>query len=127
MEVSDLHTHVSGVCEHSQGGSTSQEGTPGIIVIKLHHFMILAIAQEDAENRFWSEYLKAVEDYDTRLTDKWRADSDGVLVFVSLNLLVALFVMMTIPKAGLLSATIGIFIIESYKLLSPSSGDNGTP
>lgn len=41
---------------------------------------------EDLVNDMWSEYLKDVEDYDTRVTDAWKDDANGVLVFVSPNL-----------------------------------------
>ena len=50
--------------------------------------MTLIIVQEDLVNEMWSEYLKNVDDYDKRLTDGWKDDANGVLVFVSLRLLV---------------------------------------
>ena len=50
--------------------------------------MTLVIVQEDLVNEMWSEYLKNVDDYDKRLTDGWKDDANGVLVFVSLRLLV---------------------------------------
>jgi uncharacterized protein DUF6535 len=72
----------------------------------------------------WSEYLKNVDDYDKRLTDGWKDDANGVLVFVSLHLLVTLSITVTrmISETGLFSATVASFIIEGYKLLSPDSG-----
>ncbi|KAN0113969.1 hypothetical protein V8E52_007118 [Russula decolorans] len=57
---------------------------------------------EDLVNEMWSEYLKNVDGYDKRLTDGWKDDANGVLVFT-----------------GLFSAIVASFIIESYKLLSP--------
>ncbi|KAI0287497.1 hypothetical protein BC826DRAFT_917083, partial [Russula brevipes] len=54
----------------------------------------------------WSEYLEGVKDYDTDLTDTWKENAKGVLVFT-----------------GLFSATVASFIIDSYKKLSPDSGD----
>jgi hypothetical protein len=50
--------------------------------------MTLVIVHEDLVNEMWSEYLKNVDDYDKRLTDGWKDDVNGVLVFVSLRLLV---------------------------------------
>jgi hypothetical protein len=60
--------------------------------------------------------------------EKWLLDAlaettNGTLSFVSLNLLVHLFIdSMRSFKTGLLSATIAVFIIEFYKKLSPDSG-----
>jgi hypothetical protein len=45
--------------------------------------MTLIIVHEDSENDMWSEYLKIVDEYDKRLTDRWKEDTKGVLVFVS--------------------------------------------
>jgi len=42
-------------------------------------------------DRMWSEYLNCVKDYDEQVTDKCKEDADGVLVFVSPNLLVPIF------------------------------------
>jgi hypothetical protein len=39
-------------------------------------------------NEMWAEYLKNVDDYDRRLTNGWKDDANGVLVFVSGPLLV---------------------------------------
>ena len=55
---------------------------------KLYNVVTLAIVHEDQVNEMWSEYLKNVDDYDKRLTEGWKDDANGVLVFVSLHLLV---------------------------------------
>ena len=58
------------------------------------------------------------------MIDAWIEDTNGILAFVSLNLLARLFIiLMKSFKTGLLSATIGAFIIEFYKKLSSDSGD----
>ncbi|KAI0264566.1 hypothetical protein BGY98DRAFT_900314, partial [Russula aff. rugulosa BPL654] len=54
----------------------------------------------------WNMYLDEVEEDDNRIAKAWKEDGDSVLVF-----------------SGLLSATVGAFIIEFYKKLSPDSGD----
>ncbi|KAI9457991.1 hypothetical protein BJY52DRAFT_1108182, partial [Lactarius psammicola] len=54
----------------------------------------------------WSMYLTKAEKQDNEVTENWKGETDGVLVFT-----------------GLFSATVAAFIIESYKLLSPNSGD----
>src|SRR5258708_5896640 len=64
---------------------------------------------------------KAKED-DRLFTDARKEDANGILVFVSLYLLVSLFVSMTSKKTGLFSATVGAFIIEFYQQLSPDNG-----
>ncbi|KAN0118912.1 hypothetical protein V8E52_004684 [Russula decolorans] len=51
-------------------------------------------------------YLNEVKEEDTRITNAWKEDATGILVFT-----------------GLFSATVGGFIIEFYKKLSPDSGN----
>ncbi|KAI0000142.1 hypothetical protein BJV74DRAFT_794417 [Russula compacta] len=87
METSELYTHLSEVFRSAQEDSTRDE------------------VHEDLVNDMWSEYLKDVEDYDTRVTDAWKDDANGVLVFT-----------------GLFSATVASFIIASYPMLSQDSG-----
>ena len=67
-------------------------------------------------------FLDEVKNDDKRIADAWKEDSNGILVFVSPNLL-TLFVSMTSSKTGLFSVIVGAFIIEFYKTLSPDSGN----
>ncbi|KAI9447587.1 hypothetical protein H4582DRAFT_1894842 [Lactarius indigo] len=60
----------------------------------------------DSSDGLWSMYLTEAEKQDMQITENWKEYTDGVLVFT-----------------GLFSATIAAFIIESYKLLSPDTGD----
>ena len=62
--------------------------------------MTLFIVHEDLVNEMWAEYLKNVDDYDRRLTDGWKDDASGVLVFVSHHLPVPVFITMTIWGDG---------------------------
>jgi hypothetical protein len=71
----------------------------------------------------WSGYLEDVKDYDKKVADNWTEDANGIFIFVSPTLMVPVSVPVTNRKAGLLSATVGSFIIESYKRMSPDSGD----
>ena len=73
------------------------------------------------QNELWDIYLKEVEEDDERISKAWKDNSDGILVFVSPNLLLTLFVSMTSSKTGLFSATVSAFIIEFYKTLLPGS------
>ena len=68
-------------------------------------------------------YLDEVKKDDKRIADAWKEGSNGVLVFVSPNLLILLFTSLTSFKMGLFSAIISAFIIEFYKQLSPISGN----
>ncbi|TDL27692.1 hypothetical protein BD410DRAFT_869093, partial [Rickenella mellea] len=54
----------------------------------------------------WSLYVTEAGKFDKALVESWRGDMDGILIF-----------------AGLFSASVTAFIIESYKKLSPDSGD----
>ncbi|KAH9003506.1 hypothetical protein EDB86DRAFT_2368109, partial [Lactarius hatsudake] len=54
----------------------------------------------------WTLSLSQFEKHDREITDRWKSDTDGVLVFT-----------------GLFSATVAAFVIESYKRLSVDSGD----
>lgn len=44
--------------------------------------------QEDSANTMWSTYMKQAIEYDRSITDGWREDAKGFLVFVSASLLV---------------------------------------
>ncbi|KAJ6609027.1 hypothetical protein B0H10DRAFT_1814623 [Mycena sp. CBHHK59/15] len=61
---------------------------------------------EDAAVKFWSVYISEAERYDSALIESWKADMEGILIF-----------------SGLFSASLTAFIVESYKNLSPDSGD----
>ena len=67
-------------------------------------------------------YLEEVKEDDKRITDAWKEDANGILVFVSPTLPLFMFISMTSYKTGLFSATVGAFIIEFYKKMSPDSG-----
>ena len=50
-----------------------------------HLLMIFAIAQQDSLNNMWSAYMKEAGEYDKLMTDGWKEDAIGHLVFVSTN------------------------------------------
>ncbi|KAI0027738.1 hypothetical protein K488DRAFT_29744, partial [Vararia minispora EC-137] len=60
----------------------------------------------DPVNKFWNSYLRNAEEEDKVNIENWKGDTDGILIFM-----------------GLFAATVSAFIIESYKQLSPDSGD----
>ncbi|KAG6853393.1 hypothetical protein C0991_004794 [Blastosporella zonata] len=57
-------------------------------------------------DKFWSIYVSEAEQYDSNITETWKGDMDSTLIF-----------------AGLFSATVTAFIIESYKLLQQDSAN----
>ncbi|KAF7341586.1 hypothetical protein MSAN_02055700 [Mycena sanguinolenta] len=61
---------------------------------------------EEACAKIWSIYVGEAERYDTALVESWKADMEGMLIF-----------------SGLFSASLTAFLIESYKMLQPDSGD----
>ncbi|VDC01512.1 unnamed protein product [Peniophora sp. CBMAI 1063] len=62
--------------------------------------------KKDPENKFWETYLRAMKDEDEERPRDWDGNTGSILTF-----------------SGLFAATVAAFIIESYKSLSPDSGD----
>ncbi|KAJ7115684.1 hypothetical protein C8R44DRAFT_709055 [Mycena epipterygia] len=61
---------------------------------------------EAASAKIWAIYVGEADKYDKALVESWRSNMDSILIF-----------------AGLYSASLTAFIIESYKTLTPDSGD----
>ncbi|KAJ6482793.1 hypothetical protein C8R45DRAFT_307679 [Mycena sanguinolenta] len=61
---------------------------------------------ESAAAKLWAVYISEAEKYDKALVERWRSDMDGLLIF-----------------AGLFSASLTAFLIESYKTLSPDQAN----
>ncbi|KAJ6516697.1 hypothetical protein C8R47DRAFT_402692 [Mycena vitilis] len=61
---------------------------------------------EAAAAKLWAVYVSEAEKYDRGLVESWKSDMEGMLIF-----------------AGLFSASLTAFLIESYKTLNPDSGD----
>ncbi|KAJ7056164.1 hypothetical protein C8F01DRAFT_964703, partial [Mycena amicta] len=57
-------------------------------------------------SKLWAVYVSEAEKYDKSLVESWKSDMEGMLIF-----------------AGLFSASLTVFIVESYKTLTPDSGD----
>ncbi|KAJ7801632.1 hypothetical protein B0H14DRAFT_2386224, partial [Mycena olivaceomarginata] len=54
----------------------------------------------------WAVYVAEAERYDKGLVESWKSDMEGMLIF-----------------AGLFSASLTAFLIESYRSLTPDPGD----
>ncbi|KJA28614.1 hypothetical protein HYPSUDRAFT_34059 [Hypholoma sublateritium FD-334 SS-4] len=59
---------------------------------------------DDPSANLWSTYLSKSEKYDKTVAQNWKSDMDAILIF-----------------AGLFSASLTAFIVESYKTLNPDS------
>ncbi|KAJ7718740.1 hypothetical protein B0H16DRAFT_1337116, partial [Mycena metata] len=66
----------------------------------------VSVWNESASAKLWAVYVSEAEKYDHALVESWRSDMEGMLIF-----------------AGLFSASLTAFIVESYKTLLPDSGD----
>ncbi|KAK6971882.1 hypothetical protein R3P38DRAFT_3297686 [Favolaschia claudopus] len=55
----------------------------------------------------WSVYVSEAEKYDKSLVESWKSDMEGMLIF-----------------AGLFSASLTAFLVESYKSLNSDSSDD---
>ncbi|KAJ7853462.1 hypothetical protein B0H13DRAFT_2580495, partial [Mycena leptocephala] len=65
------------------------------------------LEDETAAAKLWAVYISEAEKYDKRLVESWKSDMQGMLIF-----------------AGLFSASLTAFLIESYKTLNRNSGDD---
>ncbi|KAF7344906.1 hypothetical protein MVEN_01653000 [Mycena venus] len=63
-------------------------------------------SDEAAAAKLWSVYISEAEKYDRALVESWKSDMEGLLIF-----------------AGLFSASLTAFLIESYKTLSVDPQD----
>ncbi|KAJ7926634.1 hypothetical protein B0H13DRAFT_1972430 [Mycena leptocephala] len=61
---------------------------------------------EAAAAKLWAVYVSEAHKYDKGLVESWKADMEGMLIF-----------------AGLFSASVTAFLIESYKTLTPDAAN----
>ncbi|KAJ7866578.1 hypothetical protein B0H14DRAFT_365544 [Mycena olivaceomarginata] len=61
---------------------------------------------ELAASKLWAVYISEADKYDKSLVEGWKSDMEGLLIF-----------------AGLFSASLTDFVIESYKTLTPDQGE----
>ncbi|KAK7038465.1 hypothetical protein R3P38DRAFT_2906124 [Favolaschia claudopus] len=61
---------------------------------------------EAAAAKIWAVYAGEAEKYDKGLVQSWKSDMEGMIIF-----------------AGLFSAVLTAFLVESYKTLNPDPGD----
>ncbi|KAJ6460862.1 hypothetical protein DFH09DRAFT_1348241 [Mycena vulgaris] len=67
-------------------------------------------SEEAAAAKLWAVYVSEADKYDKTLVESWKSDMEGILIF-----------------AGLFSASLTAFIVESYKTLVRDPGDSTAP
>ncbi|KAH9173027.1 hypothetical protein EDB89DRAFT_1850591, partial [Lactarius sanguifluus] len=67
----------------------------------------------DSSGKLWSVYLAESERHDEELAESWKADMDGLLIFVS-------------QPAGLFSAVVTAFLVGSLQQMTQSNQTPGT-
>ncbi|KAJ6567988.1 hypothetical protein DFH09DRAFT_1155586, partial [Mycena vulgaris] len=63
-------------------------------------------SHEVAAAKLWAVYVSEAEKYDKSLVESWKNDMERMLI-----------------KAGLFSASLTVFLVESYKTMLPDIGD----
>lgn len=75
----------------------------------------------------WTIYMEEVKKHGESSTSSWKEDANGIIIFVSFTPPILPVHALTSWKTSLFSAaTVAAFIIESYKKLSPDTGDQTT-
>ncbi|VDC02264.1 unnamed protein product [Peniophora sp. CBMAI 1063] len=78
----------------------------------------------DPLNRFWSLYLKQADMKDRERSERWKGDTEGILIFVrDMSVISGSVQAMTRRQTGLFASTVASFVIASYPALSPDSGE----
>jgi len=78
----------------------------------------------DSSGPLFSMYLQLAEDEDKKMTESWKGDADGILIFVSRHsTVVPLRTFTPSPKTGLFSAAVAALVAVSVQDLKPSSQD----
>ena len=110
----------------TQGGTRNVSGTSRSVVQLSLPSLTPTTAQQDSKNKIWDMYLEEAKKDDDLISDAWKEDSNGIIVFVSPDLLVTPFISMTSFKTSLFAGTVSAFILEFYKQLSSNSSQTVT-
>jgi hypothetical protein len=85
-------------------------------------------AKGDPPEKILGLYLAQAEKSDKENSESWRANTDGVLVFVRITLqlfrLYSILSPVLLVQTGVFSATVAAFIIVSYPSLQPDAADS---
>jgi len=80
----------------------------------------------DSSGPLFSMYLKLAGEEDVKMTENWKGDADGILIFVSRHSTRTTVPQRRLtprPKTGLFSAAVAAFVAVSVQDLKPSSQD----
>jgi hypothetical protein len=95
------------------------DGKPRWALIRLFLIRISGKSHGDTSAELWLMYLGKRQG-NWKINEGWKGDRDDVLVFVSSGILCSFhYRPKRLVQTGLFSATVAIFLMESYKLLSP--------
>lgn len=75
----------------------------------------------DVSNRIWNLYLKEAAEADREITENWKGDADGILIFVRALPLHSLLHSRRV-QTGLFAATVATFFVDSYKTMQLDTG-----
>ncbi|KAJ7657249.1 hypothetical protein DFH06DRAFT_1473238 [Mycena polygramma] len=92
--------------DDSEKGALPADNTPETESIRAAKEAKDSPEHDAAAAKLWAVYVSEAEKYDRGLVESWKSDMEGMLIF-----------------AGLFSASLTAFLIESYKTLNPDSGD----
>jgi hypothetical protein len=76
---------------------------------------------DDPSNKIWAVYVTEASLHDKDLVERWKSDMDGILIFVRIAIFINNSAIIDRPdlQAGLFSASVTAFIVESYRYLQP--------
>ncbi|KAJ6504935.1 hypothetical protein DFH09DRAFT_288428 [Mycena vulgaris] len=87
------------------GSMASSTTSSDSLRIHFSHIHDPDAGDESAGANLWTVYISEAEKYDKALVEGWKSDMEGLLIF-----------------AGLFSASLTAFLVESYKSLTPDQG-----
>ena len=119
----DVQSHPTFSDPFSETIAGARPGPIGFVAIPS------ATAREDSINEMWAADASesGAHGQVQRMTDSWKEDAKGVLIFVSpVQPIVVFYCTYLDSKTGILSAIVASFIIESYKMLSPNFGNQNS-
>jgi hypothetical protein len=77
----------------------------------------------DASGPIFSMYLEMATEEDTKMVENWKADADGILIFVRSYLLIWCFMLTRWPQTGLFSAAVASLISISIQDIQQNPQD----
>ena len=77
----------------------------------------------DSSGALFSMYLSRAENYDKERAESWKANADGILIFVRPRFrFISCALQLNVSQTGLFSAIVAAFVIEGLKNLQPDTG-----